>query len=74
MQHFYPLKISKLTKETDDCGSLEFDVPEEHKSLFSYKQGQHVTLKKIIDGEDVRRSYSICTSPKENRLKVAIKR
>ncbi|WP_420580632.1 1,2-phenylacetyl-CoA epoxidase subunit PaaE [Reichenbachiella sp.] len=74
MHHFYPLKISKLIKETNDCVSLEFDVPKEHKPLFSYKQGQHVTLKKIIDGEDVRRSYSICTSPKENRLKVAIKK
>lgn len=74
MHHFYPLKISKLIKETDDCVSLEFDVPEESKEVFGYKQGQHVTLKKIIDGEDVRRSYSICTSPKENRLKVAIKK
>lgn len=74
MHHFYPLKISKLIKETDDCVSLEFDVPPKHQELFKYKQGQHVTLKKIIDGEDVRRSYSICTSPKENRLKVAIKK
>lgn len=74
MHHFYPLKISKLIKETDDCVSLEFDVPEDSKKVFGYKQGQHVTLKKIIDGEDVRRSYSICTSPKENRLKVAIKK
>ncbi|MEO9964401.1 MAG: 1,2-phenylacetyl-CoA epoxidase subunit PaaE [Reichenbachiella sp.] len=74
MHHFYPLKISKLIKETDDCVSLEFDIPEENKALFSYKQGQHVTLKKIINGEDVRRSYSICTSPKEGRLKVAVKK
>lgn len=74
MHHFYPLKISKLIKETEDCVSLEFDVPEENREIFGYKQGQHVTLKKIIDGEDVRRSYSICTSPKENRLKVAIKK
>ncbi|SMD32118.1 ring-1,2-phenylacetyl-CoA epoxidase subunit PaaE [Reichenbachiella faecimaris] len=74
MHHFYPLKISKLIKETNDCVSLEFDVPDENKSLFSYKQGQHVTLKKTINGEDVRRSYSICTSPKEGRLKVAIKK
>jgi len=74
MPHFYPLKISKLIKETADCVSLEFDVPEEHTDLFNYKQGQHVTLRKIINGEDIRRSYSICTSPKENRLKVAIKK
>lgn len=74
MHHFYPLKISKLIKETDDCVSLEFEVPPAHQAIFKYKQGQHVTLKKIIDGEDVRRSYSICTSPKENRLKVAIKK
>lgn len=74
MHHFYPLTISKLTKETDHCVSLEFDIPEANKALFAYKQGQHVTLRKIIDGQDVRRSYSICTSPKENKLKVAIKK
>ncbi|MDW3210225.1 MAG: 1,2-phenylacetyl-CoA epoxidase subunit PaaE [Reichenbachiella sp.] len=74
MHHFYPLKISKLIKETYDCVSLEFEVPPAHQAIFKYKQGQHVTLKKIIDGEDVRRSYSICSSPKENRLKVAIKK
>lgn len=74
MHHFYPLKIAKLIKETEDCVSLEFDIPEENKAIFAYKQGQHVTLRKMIEGEDVRRSYSICTSPKEDRLKVAIKK
>ena len=74
MHHFHPLNISKLIKETPDCVSLEFEIPDDKKELFTYKQGQHVTLRKIIDGEDVRRSYSICTSPKENRLKVAVKK
>ncbi|UXX78856.1 phenylacetate-CoA oxygenase/reductase subunit PaaK [Reichenbachiella carrageenanivorans] len=74
MHHFHPLTISKLIKETDDCVSLEFDIPDANKSLFEHKQGQHVTLRKIINEEDVRRSYSICTSPKENKLKVAIKK
>ena len=74
MHRFHPLMISKLTKETNDCVSLEFELPEDKKELFGYKQGQHLTLRKELNGEDVRRSYSLCTSPKENKLKVAIKK
>lgn len=74
MHRFHPLTISKLTKETKDCVSLEFEIPEDQQELFRYKQGQHITLRKELDGDDVRRSYSICTSPKENKLKVAIKK
>lgn len=74
MQHFHTLKISKLNREIEDCVSLEFEVPEDLKETFKYKQGQHMAMKKVIDGEDVRRTYSICTSPQEDKLKVAIKK
>lgn len=74
MTDFYPIKVSKVQKETKDCASLTFDIPEELKEKFEYKQGQHVTLKAMINGEDVRRSYSLCSSPVEDKWQVAVKR
>ena len=72
--HFHTLKIKTIKKETPDCVSIAFDIPEELKTTFSFEQGQNITLKKNIDGEELRRSYSICSSPFENELKVAVKK
>jgi ring-1,2-phenylacetyl-CoA epoxidase subunit PaaE len=72
--HFHSLKIKKVIKETADCVSISFVVPEELNELFLFKEGQNITLKKIINGEEVRRSYSICNAPHEKELKVAIKK
>jgi ring-1,2-phenylacetyl-CoA epoxidase subunit PaaE len=74
MIHFHSLRVRKVEKETHDCISIEFDVPEELKEAFQFKQGQNLTIKKVLNGEELRRSYSICTSPFDNRLKVAVKR
>lgn len=74
MIHFHSLKVKKVEKETDECVSIEFDVPEELKEVFQFKQGQNLTIKKILNGEELRRNYSICTSPFDNKLKVAVKR
>ncbi len=71
---FYQLKIKEIIKETPDCVSLCFDVPTELESAFKYKEGQNITIKKIIQGNEVRRSYSICSAPHDNKLKVAIKK
>lgn len=71
---FYPLKIKDLVKTTSDCSVLSFEVPEELKSEFRFRHGQHLTLRKILNGEDVRRSYSICSSPSENEWRVAVKK
>ncbi len=71
---FYKLKVKNIVRETTDCVSIEFDIPETLKSIFSYKAGQYITLKKNINGEDVRRSYSICSAPSEMTLKVAVKK
>jgi ring-1,2-phenylacetyl-CoA epoxidase subunit PaaE len=73
MLHFHSLKVKALKKETPECVSVHFDVPVAQKELFQYKHGQYLTLKTIIDGEEVRRSYSICTSPLDDQLAVAIK-
>jgi ring-1,2-phenylacetyl-CoA epoxidase subunit PaaE len=72
--HFHPLPIKEIRKETTDCVSISFSVPDDLKELFTYKQGQYLTVKTTIHGEEVRRSYSICSSPLDNELRVAIKK
>ena len=71
---FYPIKVKKVIKETRDCISVSFDIPTEFAETFQYKEGQNITIKKNIGGEEIRRSYSICNAPYENELKVAIKK
>jgi ring-1,2-phenylacetyl-CoA epoxidase subunit PaaE len=73
MAKFFPIKVKDVYKETEDCSVVTFDVPEDLKSDFKYHQGQHLTLKKDINGEDVRRSYSLCSSPVDDEWKVAVK-
>ena len=71
---FYPIKIKQITQETADCVSLSFEIPEAIAGVFAYKEGQNITIKKEIDKQEIRRSYSLCTAPHEKELKVAIKR
>lgn len=74
MSKFYPLTVAKVKHETRDAIAVTFAVPPELKSTFAYQQGQHLTLRALIDGEDVRRSYSICSAVQDETLRVAIKR
>lgn len=74
MSKFYPLTVSKVKHETRDAIAVTFDVPPELKDTFAYRQGQYLTLRSTIDGEDVRRSYSICSAVQDAQLRVAIKR
>jgi ring-1,2-phenylacetyl-CoA epoxidase subunit PaaE len=60
--------------ETRDAIAVTFDLPQDLKGTFAYKQGQHLTLRAMIEGEDVRRSYSICSAVQDDVLRVAIKR
>ena len=60
MAKFHSIKILDIYKETKDCSVISFDIPEELKQEFFYMQGQHLTLKATIDGEEIRRSYSLC--------------
>ncbi len=71
---FHPLKIKRINRETPDCVSVSFDVPETLKDIFTFKQGQYLTFKSLDGAEEIRRSYSICASPCENQLKVAVKK
>ena len=70
---FYELKVKDVRPETADCVSVALEVPEELQEVFRYQPGQYLTFRKHIDGAEMRRSYSICTSPKEGELRVAIK-
>lgn len=74
MIHFHLLRVKKVKRETEDCVSIEFDVPKELKEVFQFRQGQNLTIKKFLNGEELRRNYSICTSPFDNKLKVAVKK
>jgi ring-1,2-phenylacetyl-CoA epoxidase subunit PaaE len=71
---FYPLKISDIRRETTDCVSIAFDVPTELLEVFKFTQGQYLTLRTKIGEEEVRRSYSLCTSPHQGSFRVAIKK
>jgi ring-1,2-phenylacetyl-CoA epoxidase subunit PaaE len=72
--NFHKLRIKKIIKETPDCVSLNFDVPPLLKEKYVFKSGQYITLSTHINGSEVRRSYSLCSSPHEGELKVAIKK
>lgn len=74
MIHFHSLRVKKVEKETEDCVSITFDVPAELQDMFAFKQGQNLTFRKKMGGEELRRNYSICSSPFENKLQVAVKK
>ncbi len=71
--HFHALKISDIRKETKDTVSVAFELPAEREAEYTFEPGQYLTLKTEINGEEVRRSYSICSSPLDGELRVAIK-
>ena len=70
---FPSLKVSEVKKETPDSVSVVFDIPENLKEIFQFKQGQNITIRATLDGEEIRRNYSICSSPLDNELRIAIK-
>jgi ring-1,2-phenylacetyl-CoA epoxidase subunit PaaE len=72
--HFHTLTVKEVRTETPDCVSIAFDVPQNLQPEFIFEQGQNITIKKEIDGEEIRRSYSICSAPFENELRVAVKK
>lgn len=74
MARFHTLKVKDIRRETADAVSIAFEVPPQQQPEYQFKQGQYVTLKLKVKGEEVRRSYSLCSSPfSEKELRVAIK-
>jgi len=72
MAQFHTLRVAEVKRETADTVSVAFDVPAELGAAYAFRHGQYLTLRKDISGEDVRRSYSICSAPGEP-LRVAVK-
>src|SRR5437762_6877058 len=70
---FHKLTIEEVRRETSDAVSIRFEIPEHLKETFAFKAGQHLTLRTDLDGEDIRRNYSVCVAPSENEIRIAIK-
>lgn len=74
MSRFVSLSVADIKKETSDAVSVAFNIPTTHKEEFKFIQGQYITLKLHVNGEEIRRSYSICSGVGEGELRVAIKK
>jgi ring-1,2-phenylacetyl-CoA epoxidase subunit PaaE len=71
---FHALTIANITPETADTVTLEFQIPDDLREAFTYTQGQHVTIRHEIGGHEIRRSYSMSSSPLEPRFAVTVKK
>mgnify|MGYP006205363045 CR=1 FL=1 len=74
MSKFHSLTIKDVRTETRDAVSIAFEIPQDLQDSFHFTQGQHLVMRTLMDGEEVRRSYSICTGTNDGELRVAIKR
>ncbi len=74
MSRFLELKVTNIIQETSDCVSIVLDMPESIKQTFRFNAGQYLTFKKNIHNQEVRRSYSLSSSPHENIWKVSVKK
>ena len=74
MSSFHTLSVKAIKRETEKAISISFNLPDNLKDIFTFKAGQYITLKTEINGNEVRRDYSLCVSPKSGELKVAIKK
>lgn len=73
MAKFNKVKIKDIYKETADCSVITLDMPEELQEEYKFRQGQHLIFRVMENGEDLRRTYSLCSSPLDNEWQVAVK-
>ena len=73
MSQFHKLTVKEIKKETNNAVTIAFEVPNNLKDTFLFKAGQYITLKTNLNGNEIRRDYSLCVPPKSNELKVAVK-
>ena len=71
---FHPLRVRAVFPDTAEAVVVSFDVPEHLREVFSFTQGQYLTLRKDIDGQDLRRSYSICAGVDDGELRVGVRK
>jgi ring-1,2-phenylacetyl-CoA epoxidase subunit PaaE len=70
---FHPLAVREVKRETTDAVSITFDIPPALQAAYDFAAGQYLTLRATLDGEDLRRSYSICSAPADGELRIAVK-
>ena len=73
-EHFHALRVAEVVPETSEANSIRFEIPSELRDRFAFRAGQHLTLRATIDGEEVRRNYSLCTAPDDQDWMVTVKR
>lgn len=73
MSSFYKLNIKEVRRETPSAVSVLFNVPLEFKDFYRFIAGQYLNLKLTLDGQEIRRAYSICSSPESGELRIAVK-
>jgi ring-1,2-phenylacetyl-CoA epoxidase subunit PaaE len=74
MNKFYPLKVKEVRKLTDDSKEISFEIPDALLNKFIFKAGQYITIKSTINNEEVRRAYSLCSSPDSKEISVGVKK
>ncbi len=74
MATFHPLRVKEIVRETNDSVTVELEVPPELKEEFAFTQGQYLTFRINVNGEELRRNYSLCDSPDEDRLRITSKK
>ncbi|MBC7768188.1 MAG: 2Fe-2S iron-sulfur cluster binding domain-containing protein [Phycisphaerales bacterium] len=70
---FHKLRVAEVKRETPDAVSVQLELPEHLRDAFAFRAGQHLTFRREIRGEEVRRNYSLCVSPNEGVLKIGVK-
>ena len=73
MSKLHTVKLAAINRETPDCVSVCFDIPDSLKNAFAYTAGQHVVVRKQMNDEDVRRTYSFCSAPGSNEFRIAVR-
>ena len=71
--HFHALRVKSITPDTDEAVIVSFDVPETLQSDFEFTQGQHLTLRILLNGKEERRSYSICSGVDDGDLRIGVR-
>ncbi len=71
---FHPLRVRAIEPDTQEAVIVSFDVPDDLREVFGFTQGQYLTLRTEIDGQDLRRSYSICAGVDDGELRVGVRK
>ena len=71
---FHRLRVAEIRRETPESVSLRFDVPSEVAEEYQFQPGQHIGLRSELEGEEMRRSYSVCAGCDDGELRVAVKK